>query len=252
MRNAAIPILVLVHIVAAAMSWFFSVDRPAFSTAIFFGVLFCQASLVGIWSGLGMTHWALRMMGLTGGTVCLAFELGTAIDHLDVEIFVIVAVPSVLVASVTWVVRLAKGNMRRVGRGQMEDNQEALQFSIRHLMILTFLVACLLAVGKILTPRVVGMGNGMEVALLGLCYAAVALTSVWAMLGSGRPVMRGIFVFLIAVPAGYGGGYLIDGPADSLFWLSTTVIQAALLVGSLYAVRLAGYRFVAKVSAEQA
>ncbi len=96
-----------------------------------------------------------------------------------------------------------------------------------------------------------GLDMFAQIVVLALCYSAVALTSIWAMLGSGRPVIRSIFVVPIAILGGFVGGYGIDEGADILFWVATSGLQAVFLIGSLCLVRAVGYRFVAKSSFEK-
>jgi hypothetical protein len=59
--KSMVPILVLVviHVVAGIVSACLSADQPAFSSAIFIGIVFCQTCLLGMWAGLGTTHWML-------------------------------------------------------------------------------------------------------------------------------------------------------------------------------------------------
>jgi hypothetical protein len=210
MRNPVIPALLLFHVVAGVGTGFFSAHAPAISSAIFLAFVFCQSSLLGMWSGLGMTHWAVRLIGLTVGSGYLAVELGLGIGDLDREVFLLAGLASFLVALVTCVVRLRKGTLRRSGASQV-DNPEALQFSIRHLMALTFVVASLTGIGKLVAPSLRSLDIMAQVSVLAICYSAVALTSIWAMLGSGRPIIRSVFVVLIALVAGVVAGYVIDG-----------------------------------------
>ena len=177
----------------------------------------------------------------------MAVELGLGIAELEVEIFILAGLPCVLVAMATSLVRLFRGTLRRVEAGQT-NVKEGLQFSIRHLMLLTFVVACLTTVGKLLEPTRAHFDVLATVVVLGLCYVTVALTSIWAILGMGHPVVRSIFVVVIAISAGLFAGYVIAGE-ELGFWVSTTGLQAVLLISSLAVIRGVGYRFLAKESA---
>jgi len=79
--------------------------------------------------------------------------------------------------------------------------------------------------------------------VLGLCYAAVAVASLWATLGFGNVILRSLLAVLIALGAGWASGYVV-GHGESGFWFSTTTLQAATLAGSLLIVRSSGYRLV--------
>lgn len=237
-----IPLLVLFHVVIGLLAAFASADRPAVSSAIFFGVVFCQAALIGMWAGLGATTRMLRLLGVGVGATYLAVQLGLGLDELGFEIFLLVILLTSLVSVVTWFVRLFKGNLRKTTPGQT-DLQEGLQFGIRHLMLLTFVVACMTFLGKILAPTVSGLEVMSIISIFSVCYAAVALTSIWAILGQGHPAVRSAFVVGIALVAGIVCRYTAG---SDLFWPSVTLLQAVFLVGSLSVVRIAGYRFTAK------
>ena len=189
----------------------------------------------------------VRLSGLAVGSTYLAVELGLGIDAMDVEFLVLAILPCVLVALVTWLVRLFRGTLQRVEVDQT-NLKEGLQFSIRHLMLLTFVVACLTTVGKLLAPTWADIGLMTMVVVVGLCYASVALTSIWAILGTGRPFVRSMFVVVIAIVSGLIAEYVFDHGEEIPFWLSTTCLQAVLLVSSLAIIRRVGYRFVASRS----
>ncbi len=250
--GSRVPILVLlfVHVVAGVVSGFLSEDEPAVSSAIFLGIISCQTCLLGMWTGLGRTHWVVRLSGLAVGSTYLAVELGLGVDALDVEFLVLAILPCVLVALVTWLVRRFKGALRR-GEVDQTNLKEGLQFSIRHLMFLTFVVACLTTVGKLLAPTWADIGAlTTTVVVVGLCNASVALTSIWAVLGTGRPFVRSMFVVVIAIFSGLFAEYVMDQGDEMPFWLSTICLQAVLLVSSLAVIRRVGYRFAASRSAQ--
>jgi hypothetical protein len=244
----AIPALILAHFFAGIVSAFLSADQPAPTSAVLIAIVFCQASLLGMWGGLGSTNWLVRCLGVTAGIMYLYVELGLGISELDFAVFCLVAIATCLVGAITWLVRLFKAVLKK-GVAAESETREGLQFTIRHLMLLTLLIACLMTVGKLLAPLVQGSHLTAQIAVLGVCYAAVALASIWAILGLGRPVIRSIFVVLISLGAGAAGGYVIESSGSIGFWIATTVLQAILLVGSLCVVRGAGYRLLAKARA---
>jgi len=242
-------VLLFVHVVAGVVSAYLSADKEAVSSAIFLGIIFCQTCLLGMWTGLGRSHWMIRLSGLAVGSTYLAVELGFGIDSMNIELLALAILPCVLVAVVTWLVRLFRGTLRRV-EADPTNLKEGLQFSIRHLMLLTFVVACLTTVGKLLTPNWNDIGLMALVVVVALCYASVALTSIWAILGTGRPFVRSMFVVVIAIFAGLFVEYVFAQGNELPFWLSTICLQAVLLVSSLAVIRRVGYRFVASRSAQ--
>lgn len=243
MPNPTLLSLVLIHLIAGLATGAVSADRPAVSSAIFLGLIFSQTALLGIWTGLGSTDVRLRLGGFAVGTIYLAILCGWGINEVDPEVVVIVALPCILVALVAGGVRVAKGAIRRVDQSG-GDRREALQFGIRHLMLLTFVVACLTLAGKLLAERIRGAHIMTTVLILGLCHAAVGVTAMWAMFGFGRPLARALVCMLIALCAGYLGGAFISSGTDERFWVPTAAIQAFVLLVSLQVVRSAGYRLV--------
>ena len=248
MNNRVLALLV-VHCVGGILSAVLSANRPAVSSAILIALVLSQSSLLGMWGGLGHSHWMIRLLLVLVSTVYLYAELGLGIGELDWEIYFLVALATFLVGFVCWIIRLVRAVLR-TDVHVLANTREGLQFSIRHLMQLTIVVACLMTIGKLLAPSVRGLDSMAQLSTLGLCYAAVALTSIWAILGLGHPAFRSVFVILIAVAAGLAGGYVTDRGSHLGFWASTTVLQAAMLVGSLFVIRGMGYRLVAKTPTE--
>lgn len=242
--SITVACLMVVHLLVGIVTAYFSADRPAISSCIFISVIFCQTSLVGMWGGFGHTHWLLRCPGVVVGIVYLGVLLGLGIGELEGEVFLLVSVATGGIALTTWGVRCFKARLVHVARMRAEAS-EGLRFSIKHLMLLTFVVACLITVGKLLAPHLRGVDQTTQILALALCFVSVALAAIWAMLGLRTPILRIPFVFLIAGPAGWLGGYIIDH-SDYGFWTSTTILQAVLLVASLFAVRAVGYRLMAK------
>jgi hypothetical protein len=187
----------------------------------------------------------LRTLVTTVGAVGLYLQLGLGISELDFEVFVLVAFATSLVAIVSCGVRLLAADLS-CEETTSETIVEGLQFSIRHLMALTLVVACLITVGKLLAPVIDGLDTLAQISVLSICYAAVAVTAIWAVLGLGNPWIRCVFVILISIRAGIAGGFVIDGANELGFWSATTVMQGVLLILSLAVMRLVGYRLVAQ------
>ena len=235
-------LLLAFHVIAGILAASVTDDQPAVSTAIFFGLVFCQVSLLGMWAALGSTRWYMRLIGLTAGTVYLFATTGYGIDELSPEFFWLIALPTSLVGAVCFVLRLFKVTLCCTQKSRA-DVQEGLQFTIRHLMILTFVVACLITLIKNFAPVLSGARVITIIAVLGLCYAAVAVASLWATLGFGNVIMRSLLAMLIALGAGWAGESVVGHPQNG-FWFSGIMLQAAILVGSLLIVRSSGYRLL--------
>jgi hypothetical protein len=67
---------------------------------------------------------------------------------------------------------------------------------------------------------------------------------MWAVLGQRFVAIRCTVLAVVAVAAGFAVAYVIGD--DTLFWVSTILIQSLLLLASLGMIRVAGYRLVGK------
>ena len=169
---------------------------------------------------------------------------GLGIDELDDGIFFLVMLSTFAVAVVTWSVRLLKSTVIRIYDPNQLETKERLQFTIRQLMLFTFVVACLLTIGRLLTPFFDGIFDIVLLSLLSLCFIAVALTSIWAMLGRGSPLLRSIILLTIAAIS--GGAFDFFYGEDFFLWTCITIMQALFLIGSLGVLRYLGYRVLGK------
>ena len=279
--GAAIALLCGIHVLAGIVLAFCSADVPTVSSALFISLVFCQTSLLGMWCGLGRSRWILRLIGLSVGTGYLAIVFGAGIDELSEETVFVVVVAVLLVAAVTWIVRWLKGAMQQI-HDSAPDAREGLQFTIRHLLVLTFAVACLMGIGKALAPRISGMDQIRTVgkisggvspwrklpacvsglaswkltplilptalsmmSVIAVCFVCVALAAIWAMLGLGHVALRSILLFVIAMIMGWILAHVIER-SFHFFWIATTTLQATYLMASLFVIRSCGYRFLAR------
>jgi hypothetical protein len=154
---------------------------------------------------------------------------------MDVWVFFLVVFSSVVVAFVTWLARRLKGTLKQRADDRTAHS-DAVQFSIRHLMMLIFVVACLISAGKLLMRLMPEADLLTRLAALALCFAVVALVAIWATLGSGRPMLRSFYAILFAAIGGSIGGYVMARD-EVTFWLGTAGIQVVLLTASLYVLR---------------
>jgi len=246
LRKYAIAVFVAVHILVGIVAAFFAGDHPDFLFACFIALVFCQTSLVGMWSGLAVVHWAWRLLGVLVGSIYLFFLFGMGIDALHENIFFLVMLSTFAVAGGTWGVRLLKSTVIRLYDPNQIATKENLQFTIWQLMMFTFAIACLLTIGKQLVPFFDDIFFWDFLASLSLCFITVALTSIWAMLGTGSPILRSIIVLTIAAISGGALGFFYEN--DFFFWTSIMIMQALLLIGSLGVLRYLGYRLLGKTA----
>ena len=106
-----------------------------------------QTSLLGIWGSLGTSPWWKRLIGVVVGISYLVPVLGIGMDESVLITFILVVAVTSFVAIPLLIVRLFRIAIR------LDDSPVAsvgrIQFSIRHLMILTFVIACLISIGKL-------------------------------------------------------------------------------------------------------
>ena len=126
-----------------------------------------------------------------------------------------------------------------------------MQFNIRHIMTLTFLVACLLPIGQ----RMSGILWDRELLFMIIheivAFAAVGVVCVWAVLGNRRSILATIGFMVLAVGIGSvsSKATIFCGGPESLItmgWYSplVTFVQGVVLVVSLHLVRSWGFRLV--------
>jgi hypothetical protein len=207
--------------------------------AAFVGLVFSQASLLGIWFGSGTNPWWIRLIGVLAGVGYLSPQFGICISETGTDVIFLVAFATFAAAAVLLVVRCF-GPRIRLNSDEGKPTTR-MQFSIRHLMILTLTVACLLVLVKWLQPAF-DLGDVPTLAIVVLPFIIVGLLAAWGVLGTKHP-LSGIIV-LLAVAAGVGFAYDWFLPPTEIpfFWMTVTLIEALSLIVSLLTVRSCGYR----------
>ncbi len=243
------------HIVIGMMSAavaFFVPHSPTLWGASFVGLVSGQASLLGIVGSLGSDPWWRRLLGVMVGISYLGFLLGCGL-HAQAEALAQVAVTTTFVAMPLLSVRLFRVAIRL-------DSSPAgamgrIQFSIRHLMILTFVLACLLTIGRFVEPfaiRLIETPDGtvvlnrfdelvfqwFDLAVLGL----LGVLPVGLVLATKQPVVFAAGYSSVGACAGYLLGRFYDVPVSLA--MASTVTQVIVVVASLLVVRACGYRLV--------
>jgi hypothetical protein len=132
---------------------------------------------------------------------------------------------------------------------------EGLQFTIRHLLMATAVVAIVLGIGQ--GVRAFADGQGEEgffmaarldlfVAILSPCLIVVDLVTLWAALGIGRPTSRLAVVVPMAFVLGTIPMYYLGekGWSSLIIWSAIMGLQAIIIAASLLVVRSCGWRLV--------
>ncbi len=209
-----------------------------------YGMFYSQNFLLGIWGGLSANKWFIRLVGVTLGIVGLilifhfCFEGGTIDEYLLV---------CILVSTTTIVMRNIRGWLARLElttESSRSENVEGLQFSIRHLMVLTLFVGCILTVGRWIQPYFSAGSSGTILIAVELCFLTVGVISVWATLGNGYVLLRSLIVLMISLFAAVALVYAVEGAVKNVIFCTLVGVMAIFTLASLYVVRRSGYRMV--------
>jgi hypothetical protein len=245
--------LVVAHIVAGltgAIAAYFS--SPDFLRAAFVGIVFSQTSLLGIWGGLGTNPWWSRLIGVVVGVSYLGLLLEFDPFGLDLETYTVVVLPTTCVVMPLLVVRFFRIALRLDSSPVVSMGR--IQFSIRHLMVLTLAVACLLAIGHSVerfairideTPDGVVWNQLDELVYEWLWPAVLGVLGVlplWFVLATKQPVVFSVGLVFVGACAGYPVGRFYGD--SKILAMAVTVTEMMAVVVSLLVVRSCGYRLV--------
>jgi hypothetical protein len=246
-RTVAVS-LVAAHIVGGLASTqpltsFLAVHRME----VFLSIIISQAGLLGIWLGLTSAQRKNRLLGgLLGlvylGVVTASFLPATVPLSGRLAYTMLVFVPCLCVALVMRCARWRGAEIMRINNA--DAGSPGLQFSIRHLLVLTSVIALIFGL-KPTDVQPTLRNSLIFLAAIGLCALCVFLGGVWATLAVGRPAPRILVVFTLAAFTGALPPYYIDMKPDDIIGLGVvSCIQAAIVMGSVLAVRALGYRLV--------
>lgn len=228
-------------------------------------LILAQHSLLYIWAGLGIGGWR-RRLAIVYGVSVLAWTLIAILDGSPfAAILPVMAFNSaiMMVIFVTpFAVARARGFRLHWFSKQNLPPAKAFQMSIRGMLIVMVVVACLLAIGRSVksssTMRGTSVTYGMDttdtsrlksqaVMIVGLptLFLSSAMLSVWATLSVGTVASR-MVVSGLALAA--GGTFLpfchISDAYSYLYWASLPLLTFLITSFTLLPFRLAGHRFV--------
>ena len=211
---------------------------PTLRGAAFIGLVFSQTSLLGIWGSLGAGPWWRRMIGVVVGLGYLSLLLGFGTFESRLKMACVVVLATTLVAIPLLMVRFLRVAIHLDSLPVVSARR--LQFSIRDLMILTFVVACLTTIGKWAEPHLPHGRILIEFLLFGVTFGVVGVLPVWFVLATKQPMLYS--VGLIAV--GACAGYCLARANHIGIWMTATATEALVVVVSLLVVRSCGYRLM--------
>ncbi|MHB8974231.1 MAG: hypothetical protein ACYC4N_27670 [Pirellulaceae bacterium] len=215
-------------------------SAPTLRGAAFIGLVFGQASLLEIWGGLGTCSWLTRLIGVVVGIGYLALILGIGIHKMDFWTFPIVVVVTLFVLMPLLIVRCCRVVMHLDSSSASAASR--IQFTIRHLMIVTFVVACLVSIGKLVQPHLSRGDPTFELLQIAILFGLVGVLPVWFTLATKWPILYGLGLVAVGAGAGYCYGWKVIG--DENIWGTATATEAMAVVVSLLVVRSCEYRLV--------
>ena len=253
--------LVVGHIVFGLIgAWAaYSIGTGSGSTrrAAFVGLVFSQTSLLGFWGCLGSDPAWRRVIGVAVGVGYLGLQLGVSFPELDIISLWVVAATTISALPLL-LVRLFRVAIRL---GSSAGSVERFQFSIRHLLTLTFVVACLISSRNCVEPYAIEIietpdgvvSDSFDEALYWLFPAAVVgvlgILPVWFVLATKQLVLSCVGLLAAGVCAGYWLGRFHEDPPS--LWMPVTITEVVAVVVSLLVVRSCGYRLVRLPSRRQ-
>ncbi|MBN2477388.1 MAG: hypothetical protein JXB62_22475 [Pirellulales bacterium] len=223
-----------------------------------------QVGLAAIWAGLSRQPIAWRLASMVLVVALWGFSLAVILPGDSViprtawtpmllghalMVFVPLWISRACVATAAEMAGSADsagtGNADSAGRGAVD--RSAWQFSLRHMF--TWITAVAVILGMIQFGRRQGLLPPSSLiepwdfsVILGAVHGLVALAAVWAALGRRRPVLRAVVSCLPLIAALVFYRLLAGDHERRMVLTMQCVLHAALLCGSLWVFRMAGYR----------
>jgi hypothetical protein len=235
---------------------------PEATTTFLNALLGAELGLLGIWAGFGEHSKAAGFVGVAAGTTYFSmlqmadawpafsatgydpyFMLWYLMFYLALALLTLTGIVATAV-----VLRRRGVRLRQEPIGTERPAGEDVQFSMRQMMLLVFVVAVLVRLGPTaqakLNSYLSAVSMLLAVACWGACFAAVALAGLWAALGGRLSAARFLMAVALAgglslLPPYYFPELLTDDFARSA---AALVGALGVEIGSLLVVRACGYR----------
>ena len=111
-------------------------------------------------------------------------------------------------------------------------------------MILTFVVACLITIGKWVQPDLPhGDHTLLRCSCSAVTFGVVGVLPVWFVLATKQPVLYSVGLVAVGACAGYCLARISTIDPEGI-WMTATATEAMAVVVSLLVVRSCGYRLV--------
>ena len=210
--------------------------------AIVLGVISAVAAVLAIWLALGSGRAISRAILAVAGVSGVALAFCAISGEAEVEWLALLWIVGATITAMFMFVRLR--GFRLVDATGKPARSDEMQFSVTHLLALTAVVAAVAAVARLLAPTPLNAMIIFQAIAMGL--GAVALLAVWATLHSAVTRFKTLTLFVVAmVMAGltYYGIEATDADPGAV-WGSMVIIYTMALFGSLWLVRVRGFRLV--------
>jgi len=240
---------------------------PAAAETFLDALLVADLALLGIWAGFGEHSKLAGFVGVAAGasyfcvleTLAAWNEIAGATAGIDGYVmlwywmyFLAMALLTltVLVAAAVWLRRRGV-RLRRAESGSETTCSDDVQFSMRQLMLLVFVVAALVRLGPSVRARfndyLSSAAMLLAVACWSVCFAAVGLAGVWAVLSRRLSPARFAIAYSLAGGLSLLPPYYFPILLTDNFVRSAAVLLGAttIVIGSLLIVRQSGYRLEA-------
>ncbi len=228
-------------------------------------LLLAEHSLLYIWAGSGTGRWLPRLAVAYGVSV-LMWSLPAVLRGIPLGWVLAFHCTSVamLMATVIAPLAVARANGFRLQRFCREGLPEAkaFQISIRAMLVLTVVVACLLAFATSLddsshmrgrTTSLAGQSHAVMMVTLPILFLGSAMLSVWASLSAGAVCSRILVGSATLVAGGAFLPFALNGDAASYgLWVGLPLLTFLITSATLLVFRSIGYRFVRETPREGA
>lgn len=250
-RRIVIAVLVSAHLMTGLTAVYLTLGAPEDSMqCIFsFGLVVADASLFGIWFGLGKAIWQSRLGGIAIGILYTSFlfmVLRERYPPFTVQNWIRHAL---LMSSVMMFTAGPLLLLRRLRRDVefIEDDHSsvdvaAFTFSLRHVLLLVVALGLLCSVVRVLHAT----SFPAFLLVFSISFAATTATVLWATMGIQKPVYGCPFAILAVSVNAVLLPYCFErtSAASLMAWAGVISLHALIVALSLLVVRWCGYRLL--------
>lgn len=239
-----IGLLLVAHFVGGLLlAWIVRLDPRDVTFGLLFALISADLGLLATWGALSTVRFTWRIPAVLAATVYLRAVQNAAYGRIMSSFFQFV-MTTVLILIVLSILRYGRRRLRLTRLTEDSPGREGFQFTIRHIMLATAVVAILLG----LRQAIPGINMFLAFVVSTSFVVAIKLAMLWATLGTGRPALRLFVTVPTAVAAGAVSVFYAGVPSSvGLRWLIVPAIaglQAILIAASLLVVRSCGWRLV--------